>query len=273
MKNPVVNQPDSQKAWRFKTLLSVLAWFWFPALSLADSPAQVDRLTHQWLDIERQAGHLEADWKMQKPLLDQRLTLLRAEKKQLTALLERSDANKDEVDVRRAELVAEQTNLERQQARLTQALSLLQSEVESIAPLLPPTLAATWKEEQNALPEEAETSQRLQVALAQLGHLADFDQRISVHESTIDDVGEQALLVKQLYLGLGIAWFVSRDGSVAGWGQASSDGWVWHLDDNINADAIQNTISIFEKRQPAELVSLPAQLISTHNTVKSGTAK
>lgn len=247
------------EAWRTLGVL-LLAALILPLSVLAETPAQVDRLTQQWLDIERQSSLLQSEWKAQQPVLAQRLILFEAEKKQLQALLNQSSASEGDVDSHRAELLSEQAELEQQQVQLNSALTQLVSRLEGGSPMLPPPLSLMWKDEQSALSDDSDVSQQLQVALAQLTHLADFDQRVSVHESTVNIEGGNVLLVKQMYLGVGIAWFVSRDGQYAGWGRVSDGRWEWRIDASVNANAVSNAIATFERRQTAALVRLPVQL-------------
>lgn len=246
--------------------LTLIIALGLPLPVLAQTPDQVDRLTEQWLSIESQTSHLQSSWETQQPVLKQRMDLLQAEKKQLQALMKQSGSSEDNVDSRRAELLDEQNQLEQQQAALTRSLAQLASKLEEIAPLLPPVLAMTWQDEQNTLDSAPATSQQLQVALAQLSALAEFEQRISVHEGVVSNDAGQEILVKQLYLGAGFAWFTSRDAQQVGWGRASDDGWSWHFDTNIDAEKITKAIDIFEKRATAELVHLPIQLSKLNAT-------
>jgi len=240
-----------------------------PSVVFADNPVQIDRLAGQWLAIERQANHLKSDWKIQQPVLSQRVTLLKAERRQLQALLKTSSVSGDDVDTRRAQLLKEQAELEQQQAQLSRSLIQLSGALAGVAPLLPPALARVWQDEQRALSEGAETSEQLQVALAQLAHLADFDWRVSVHEGMVSAADGQTILVKQLYLGAGLAWFTSRDEQQAGWGQAGDSGWYWHFDDNVSAAEVAKAIAIFEKRETAELVRLPIRIAAQRNGLKT----
>jgi hypothetical protein len=229
----------------------------------ANDPETIDRLTQQWLDTDRQASHLQSDWQTQKPVLEQRLALLAAEKDQLQAILQTSNDGQNDVEARREELLATQSELEQQQQSLTQTLKLLTSRVEALGRLLPPPLNSAWQEEQTAQTDQSETSQQLQLALAQLSLLADFDQRVTVHEMPITAPDGDKVLVKQLYLGVGMAWFTSADGAYAGWGKASASNdasWTWHSDDSIDASEIIKAIAIFEKRQQADFVYLPVKL-------------
>lgn len=262
---------SKSRVWR--RLMLVFLVLSLPSISGAESPAQIDRLSQQWLDIERQTNHLQSDWRTQRPLLTQRLTLLKAEKNQLQALLNKSTEGESDVDTRRAELLAQQTILEQQQVQLSKALSLLLARGQSMQAQLPPILAKAWKEEQSGLNAEAETSQQLQMILAQLTQLSDFDQRVSVHETMITAADGRPVLVKQLFLGVGMAWFTSRDGQQAGWGQGSEGHWEWHFDDSVYADDIAKAIAIFEKNQTADLVRLPIHLASQTAHSPVGTQK
>lgn len=237
-----------------------------PSAAMDDSlmPVEVDRMTQQWLDLERQTSHLRASWTEQQPILKQQRALLKAEKAQLQSVLKQSSTSEGDVEKRRAELMAEQTQLEQAQVQLGQALSLLSSQLQDMAAQLPPVLQAAWQAEQGDLALAGSSdnahSEHLQRSLAQLNLLADFDQRVTVHEGVLDGEDEKPILVKQLFLGLGMAWFVSRDGETAGWGQADEHGWNWHFDEGIEGDAITAAIAMYEKRQSADLLSLPIYL-------------
>ena len=178
-----------------------------------------------------------------------------------------ADAVRRENRGHRCDHLAQQAELEQQQQELNQGLTVLSKRIKAVNKRLPPPLQETWRNEQGALGEQPTPSLRLQVSLAQLSSLADFDQRISVHQMPIlkEDAGE--ILVKQFYLGLGMAWFVSADGQFSGWGQADEEGWNWQVSENINAKEISKAIAIFEKRQQAEFVRLPVMLANTSGTL------
>ncbi len=269
-------KPQSRNRKRQRTgffIILISSAFLLPYQALADDPKQVDSLVRQWLEIERQVTHLQSDWKAQQPVLIQRLALLKAEKQQLHAMLTRSNTSEDGVNERRTALLSEQSKLEQQQAQMAQLLMSLTSRTAEITPKLPPALAVGWKNEQKILNEKPDSSMQLQVALAQLTKLADFTQRVSVHESTVTTPDGRDILVKQLYLGISIAWFTSRNGEYSGWGQAGPQGWQWHFANNDYADEIGKAIAIFEKRQAADLVSLPIRLAieNASPTVKEDT--
>ncbi len=222
--------------------------------------AQADKLVEQWLDTERQATRLQTDWRLQQPVLLQRIDLLKAEKAQLQALLKGSNASRDDVAMRRAELLAEQTRMEAAQAELQAGLESLDKRLTHLAALLPPPLQSRWRDEEASLGKSPDASRQLQVVLAQMSLLAEFDNRISLHEMPIALPDGGDLLVKQLYLGLGASWFVSPDGSRAGIGRATPDGWTWYFDKSLESEDIAKAIAIFEKQQEADFVDLPLRI-------------
>ncbi|TYK64982.1 DUF3450 family protein [Colwellia echini] len=228
--------------------------------ALAVNTAQIEDLTQQWLDIEKQSVQLQTNWQMQQPILRQQITLLNEEKSQLTKMLQVDNSSQAQVEVKRSELLQQQNELEQQQQQLTNQLIVLNKQLLNLNNLLPPPLTDAWQSEDQVLDAEPTTSQQLQVSLAKLDKLNAFNQRISIHEKPLTAPNGNEILVKQFYLGLSSAWFTSANGEYRGWGQATDNGWQWYFDEQLSADAIQQAIAIFEKKQQADFVALPMVL-------------
>ncbi|WP_102798403.1 DUF3450 family protein [Bowmanella denitrificans] len=224
----------------------------------ADKAQSRDKLVQQWLSLEQQKAALQSDWQQQKPVLAQRMTLLEAEKQQLQALLANSQQGSSQVQVKRAELLAQQSELEQQQVNARLQVKQLNAQLDGLASRLPPPLQTAWAQEQEGLSDDADTSALLQVALAKLDKLYAFDSRVSLYEMPVTTPTGQQVLVKQLYLGITTAWFVSPDGAISGQGRSEDDGWQWHFGDQ--GQAILRAVEVFEKKRQAELVPMPVQL-------------
>jgi hypothetical protein len=244
---------------QFIFILGFVAALGIPNLAIAQAVSEVDQATSQWLAIERQANELKRDWKQQSPLLNQRILLLNAEKKQLEQLLSKKNENGNDVDIKREELLTEQTRIEQEQENMTKALALVRYTNNNISQLLPPVLKTQWQN-QEAVDGEDNNTKYLQGALAQLTKLAEFNRRISTHESTIEVLDGQSILVQQLFLGASKAWFVTRDGQYAGWGEISDEGWEWNVDETVKSEDVKQAIAIFQKTQSADWVTLPIHL-------------
>jgi hypothetical protein len=136
----------------------------------------------------------------------------------------------------------------------------LRQTLAGVAPQLPPLLSQQWQEEAQALTDPKDSAVQLQVALAQLTKLMEFDNRISLHEEILTTPDHQKVLVKQLYLGVARAWFISRDGSYKGTGSAVNGQWQWQFDEQLDASPIKTAIAIFEKQQASDFIALPLNL-------------
>ena len=241
-----------------KTMLATSMVFTYLAAQYAVTD-DVDGLTRQWLQIEAQERKLVLDWQEQEPAVKQRIELLKAEKAQLQKILSRSTDSQDDVEARRNELLAEQNALEQQQADVSGALSSLVNQVNALYDALPPVLQTAWdKEEASLSGEDSDNpSKVLQVALAKLSRLDQFDDKLTVNEEVMTTPDGKDVVVKQLYMGSQLAWFASNDGAIAGSGYPQNGEWTWQFDSNTDGQAITRAIAVFERRQQPDFVTLP----------------
>ena len=223
----------------------------------------VDSLTQQWLDIERQESQLENDWREQKPAMQQRIQLLKAEKAQLEAILAQSTDSQGDVEEQRNALLAEQSELEADQQQVAQQLSGLQSQVTNLYTALPTPLQTQWDAEQSQLTEHADTSMQLQVLLAKLSQLQRFNHALTVNKTVMTTDSGQEVMVKQFYLGAGYAWFTNVDGQYQGIGRVINGEWQWQFTPDVTSSAVATAIAIYEKKQEPGYVELPIELSST----------
>lgn len=242
------------------TLLLALACT--PALA-SDKADQLDQLTRQWLDTERQATHLQNDWLQQKPALEQRLTLLKSEQAQLQALLSENHDSRDEVEQKRNELLQQQAQLESEQSGVADVLQALSRRLDALQPMLPPPLQTGWNKSEGA------EDDALRLQLARLNRLKEFNERVTLHSMRLPHESGNEVLVQQLYLGLAQAWFVSADGEYRGYGRAEQGQWQWHFSNEIAAADIQHAIAIAEKQKPAADIELPFALNTTQTLAEA----
>ncbi len=92
------------------------------------------------------------------------------------------------------------------------------------------------------------------ISLLQSVHLFHRAVHLERQEFTLDDGKSREF--KVLYFGLGIAYFVNESGTVAGWGAASDNGWVWTRQDKL-ANEISYGVAILENRSLPRFLNLP----------------
>jgi hypothetical protein len=221
-----------------------------------DRVGEIDSLTLRWTGLEHQKDLLQANWRADKPVLEQQLALLEREASELAEYLESFERQQGEVEQRRLELLEEQTMLEREQSVLATSLARVSRELRSLFPQLPPPLFETWREDLARLDGPLLTAtEKLQLALDLLGQLDDFDQKITLHETIMplgDDVEYE---VRQIYLGLSHGWYVTADQRFAAAGVADENGWQWTA--LSDSRPITQVIDILERRVEPQLISIP----------------
>jgi len=226
----------------------------------ADDPVEeIHDLTLQWTGLEHQKDLLQANWRTDKPILEQQLSLLEREIRELSDFLEATAQEQDEVVQRRLELLELQTQLEREQAALEEGLEVSAIALHTLHPQLPQPLLEAWEQELPRLNSPLLTpSEKLQLVVELLGQLDDFEQKITLHETVMVLADGQEYLVQQVYLGLSHGWYVTADGLFAAAGMATPDGWQWTP--ATDGTRIAQIVGILERRMNPELVSIPLQL-------------
>ena len=229
-----------------------------------DPVREIDTLTQQWTSLEHQKDVLRADWRTQKPILEQQLRLIERETAELTALLETTAAQRDEVEQRRLELLTEQTELEEESTALDASLAQASVTLHSLQRDLPPPLSAAWVDELARLDSNVETStERFRKLIELLGQLEDFEAKITLNEVVMTLGDGQEYVVKQVYLGLSHGWYVTADESVAAAGKPGPDGWLWTP--VSDAAPIATIVGILEQRVDPDFVSIALELAQPLN--------
>jgi DNA repair exonuclease SbcCD ATPase subunit len=229
------------------------------SLAADDPVSDIQSLTTQWTSLEHQQDLLRSNWRRDKPVLEQQLSLLQRESRELNDFLEQSQQEQGEVEQRRLELLEQQTQLEQEQAALERSLKQAAIRLKALQARLPPPLSEAWAEALPRLDDPAQTSsERLQQILDLLGQLDDFEQKVTLNETVMTLADGQEYLVKQIYLGLSHGWYVTADQQHAAAGTAGQDGWQWTpVGDGA---PIARIVAILERRANPELVSVPLQL-------------
>jgi hypothetical protein len=232
-----------------------------PMISFAaENPVEdIHQLTMQWTGLEHQKDLLRKNWRGDKPVLEQQLSLLERESKELNQFLKESAQEQDEVEQRRLELLEQQTRLEKEQSSLEQSLKQAAIRLRTLHIQLPPPLVEGWDEELPRLEDPLLTSsERLQLVLNLLSQLDDFQQKVTLNETVMILTDGKEYLVKQVFLGLSHGWYVTADQSHAAAGTASPDGWQWTP--VTHGERIAHIIAILERRMNPELITMPLQL-------------
>lgn len=238
----------------------------------ANSPVnELEQLVQRWLQTERQISQLTLRGIQQESSMEQTIQLLDAEYQQLNKASVDREKGSGELAEKRTKMIADQTEIEKQQQVLTTQLTMINQQLGSLQAQLPPPLLNSWQAAGDLTNTSLEVTERLQIALDVLTLLIDFQSRISIHEMALNHPNGKQVWVTQLYLGAGQAWFVSYDLSYVGFGYPSILGWQWEFDDNINAEQVAKGIAIHKKQHAADWINLPVSV--SKNMTNNGVAQ
>ena len=220
---------------------------------------EIDALTQQWTSLEHQKDELRAEWRAQKPVLEQQIALLEREIMELNTLLEETAAQQDDVEQQRLDLLGEQTALEEEAAAVEASLAQASLALHSLHPGLPPPLTDAWAEELARFDSPIETvSERFRKLIELLGELDDFDAKVTLNEAVMPLGDGRDHVVTQVYLGLSHGWYVTADQRFGAAGRAGPDGWVWTP--VTDTAPIAKMVDILEQRLEPALVSISLEL-------------
>lgn len=241
--------------------------------------AESDDLVAQWLNLEQQSNALSSHWIMSKPILEQRVELLKREELQLKNLLSADHSVTTQVEAKRSELLALQNNMESEQATLSQWVNVELSQVQRIIEQLPPPLAKSWRtaikekhiniqssdsvsvEPANSTVNSIDTtSSKLELLLSLYLQLNEFEQRVSSYETQVETLDGEVRLVKQLYLGISRGWYVTLDSLNIAEGVSTATGWRWQVNESLSPDTIETALMMMAHKKEANFIELPFSL-------------
>jgi hypothetical protein len=225
---------------------------------------EIDKLAKQWVQLAQQNNEIKQQWRLRKPVLQQQLQLLKAEKDRLTVLLNQDDNVSNDMQQERFTLLQQQTEFESTQDNLTATLDKTLQRLITLYPQLPPPLKIRWDTELALLQTFKDNSERLEKQLFLLDSLAGYNQRIAVHQANMTFDDGQELQVKQIYLGTYLGWYVSQNGQYWGSGKSTSAGWQWqHQSKQITSQQLLDLIAATEDFSHAELMRLPINVMGS----------
>jgi len=232
----------------------------------AEKPVADTRATlARWVETRQMISRLKAEWAEDRETLENTIALFKAQQ-------ERLDEKLAKVGEASRQVVKETADNEAQLKKYLAALDKLEALVGGFEAKLkaqvknyPPPLASQELVAKviELIPDDPKNTRtplisRVQNLILILKAAQEFNSELHVL-SEVRRKGEQDLQVRTIYLGLGQAWFVSEDGSFAGRGGPSPEGWQWTEDAGI-AGQVRQALAVYEKSQPAAYVALKAEV-------------
>jgi hypothetical protein len=228
------------------------------------APEQIEEVRtalQQMVETRRVLSAEKRDWAIGREALQDRIDLVQAELEELRAGIEDARASIGEAEGKRDELQDESTRLDAAVAGLGSTVAGLEERTRALLVTLPDPLRDRVRPISQGLPADPEDSrlglsERFLTVVGILNEVNKFHREVSVTSEVRALEDGTSAEVSVLYLGTSNAFFVNGDGSVAGIGHSTPEGWSWQRAD-ASAPEIAEAIAIFQNEAVASFVGLP----------------
>jgi len=242
--------------------LSVLAT---AGASLASAQIGETRSTlEKWVETRQIISQEKADWKVERSILGDTITLLSNEMERLKSALAELEVSATAADEERTTLNQEKDRLSGASAVIESNIAQLETQMKAIVKTLPQPLVERIKPLIRRLPEDsADTSlsigERVQNIVGILSQADKFNTTITQTSESREINDGKTVEVRTLYWGLAAAYYVDASGQYAGYGYPTAEGWEWPRLDDAGA-TIRTLIDVYEGSGEIQFVPLPARI-------------
>ena len=227
-----------------------------------DTVSAYQALVKDWLALEKQNSALKKNWRESKPILQQRIKLLTTEKKLLTAQLTENVNQKSTVENKRDQLILQQNETEQEQQKLLLWLDNQWHKILDTSTQIAPPLLKSWQKQMSTYSEDLPASDKLSLVLLLWKKKKQFDHKITQLQSVVMTKAGKEILVEQLYIGSGLGWYVSADGTEYGLGKSTPNGWQWHKPDVDINQQVKQSIAMYKLQKEAGFIAYPLHMLN-----------
>jgi FtsZ-binding cell division protein ZapB len=218
----------------------------------------------KWVETQRIISEEKRDWELAKEMLNERVELVQREIESLRGKISEAEESISDAEKKRAELVEENEKLKSSSATLRDIVTEFEARTAALIKRLPDPIRERIQPLSQSMPDDPNETklslgQRFQNLIGILDMVNKFNRDITVTSEVRALADGSAAEVTVLYLGVGQAYYASNDGTVAGVGRPSEDGWTWEPA-NDAAALIADAIAIWKNEKGARFVPLPVKI-------------
>ncbi len=233
-------------------------------LDMRDSIDSTRTIIEQWVETQRQISKAKQDWALAQQSLNDRIEMEKNEIDSLHEKIARDNNDISEADKNQAKLVEEKEKLKEASIALSGIITKLEVQTKTLDKKLPDPLRDRIKPLSQRIPDDPNgtalsLSQRFQNIIGILNEVNKFDHEITVTSEVRKLPDGSSSEVTALYIGLGQAYYVNANSTIAGLGLPSENGWNWEPA-NEAAGRITDVIDILKNEKVASFVPLPVKV-------------
>lgn len=218
-------------------------------------------LLEKWVETRRIISNEKREWELGRELLHERIALVKSEIESLRNRIAEAEESITSADRLGGELVDENEALKEAAAVLWEYASDFERRTLALLRRLPDPIRERVRPLSQRVPvnpdeSKLSLSERFQNIVGILNEVNRFSREVTLVSEVRSLEGGASAEVTSIYVGIAQGYFVGAGNSVAGYGSASGDGWIWVQSDDAAAE-IARAIAILKNEQVASFVKLP----------------
>ncbi len=222
---------------------------------------QTKTVVEQWVKLRDQISKTKRDQALAEEMLQRQIEMVQQATARLREQTKEAKTKITEATEKRDELQAEKKTLQQAQAELAEAIVALETRVKQLLQRIPEHNARDLEALSQAIPKDPEKTdvkltQRYQKVVSLLAALNKAQGEVTVLNERRELPGGKAAEVTAIYLGLGQAYYVGANGTIAGRGTSGPGGWTWTAANDI-AEKVALAVAIYRNEEAATFVQLP----------------
>jgi len=230
---------------------------------VAQSAGEARSTLKEWIQLEKTYSAEKSEWDAESQIIEDQINLLKSEKARLEEKIGEAESAVDKAKSKRSELNSRKEELVAAVDTLKGPLQVLEERIHELYPQLPPPLQEEISKLYARVPKEAEnarlsTSERLQAVIGILSQADKFNSGVQ-KETEIRSIGDRQAEVETLYFGLAGAYFADSQGTYAGIGYPTGNGWEWEEKPDAAA-RIARLVAVYDGTQEASFTMLPVEI-------------
>jgi hypothetical protein len=217
----------------------------------------------KWIETQQIVAKERKDWQQGKEILTSRIDLVKKEIALLEQKIAEAQASADKAQKKKDELLTANESHKTSNAQLTAAVTTMEADIKKLWHTLPEPVQANAQKLFQRIPADAATTrisaaERYQNVLGILDIANKANNEITVNYEIRTLAGGKKSEVQAIYVGLGVAYYVSADGD-AGIGHPTPTGWRWEPSAAVSRDLVM-ALDIMKGKHTAAFVPLPVVL-------------
>ena len=221
---------------------------------------ETHQIIEEWVKTKQIFSEEKSIWKSEKAALIDIEAALSKEIEELEEKLLQFEKENVGAAQQRTNLTSRKEKAQIASLQFSEGMQNIEKEIKETNNLLPSPLrdrlSTFYEKIDSTQNKNLPLRKRLEASVALLQSIHIFHRAVHLErqEFSLDDGKSREFRV--IYFGLGVAYFVSESGSVAGWGKPAENGWQWTRQDEL-AKEISTGVSIMENRAMPRFLELP----------------